>query len=330
VTQHTPKIVVLDGYTTNPGDLSWDALQAHGTLTVHDRTAPDEVVARLADAEIALTNKVPLMRDTLLRLPKLRYIGILATGTNAVDLDAAQQRGIVVSNAPRYSTDSVAQLVFEALLDAVTHAQAHRAAVATGAWERSADFCFNVRTIHELAGKTLGIIGYGTIGAKVATIAAAFGMDVLVAQSLNPDAPKPKAQSPGPETRIPLDALLQTSDFITLHCPLTEWTRGVIGERELGLMKPSAVLINTARGPLVDELALAQALTRGRPAAAYLDVLTTEPPAANHPLLHHPACRITPHIGWTSHEARSRLIAISVRNVAAFLAGAPSNVVSKR
>jgi glycerate dehydrogenase len=300
----------------------------HGELTVHNRTTASDVVTRLAEADLALTNKVVLTGDVLQRLPTLRYVGILATGTNAVDLPAAQQRGIVVSNVPRYSTDSVAQLVFEALLDTMTHGQAHRAAVAEGAWERAQDFCFNVSTVRELAGKTLGIVGFGTIGRKVVQIAQAFGMEVLIAESLNPVHTDTGSQIPTPAARVPLNVLLQTSDFVTLHCPLTERTRGMIGERELGLMKPTAILINTARGPLLDETALARALTQGHPAAAYLDVLSTEPPPANHPLLHHPACKITPHIGWTSREARSRLIEISAGNVAAFLAGAPRNVVT--
>jgi glycerate dehydrogenase len=326
VTASPPQIVVLDGYTTNPGDLSWHSLSRLGTLTVHERTALADVVMRLQHAELALTNKVQLSADVLQQLPRLRYVGILATGTNAVDLAAARRQGIVVCNVPRYSTDSVAQLVFAALLDAATHAPDHRTAVAAGDWERSVDFCFNVATIHELAGKTLGIIGFGTIGRKVAQIAEAFGMHVLVAQSLNPDSPRPEARALPP--RVTLDALLQTSDFVTLHCPLTERTRGLIGERELGLMKPTAILINTARGQLLDEPALARSLDQGRPAAAYLDVLSSEPPPAAHPLLHHPACHTTPHIGWTSQEARSRLIEISADNIAAFLAGSPTNVVN--
>lgn len=328
MTPSRPQIVVLDGYTTNPGDLSWNALAGLGTLTVHERTAPADVVSRLMKAALALTNKVQLSREVLRQLPQLRYVGILATGTNAVDLDAAREQGIVVCNVPRYSTDSVTQLVFEALLDAAIHAQDHRASVAGGTWERAPDFCFNVATIHELAGKTLGIIGFGTIGRKVAQIAAAFGMHVVIGESLNPGALGPEARSPKSEARVPLDTLLQSSDFVTLHCPLTERTRGLIGERELGLMKPSAILINTARGPLLDEQALAQALDQGRLAAAYLDVLSSEPPPAAHPLLHHPQCRITPHIGWTSREARSRLIETSANNVAAFLAGSPINVVN--
>jgi glycerate dehydrogenase len=296
-----------------------------GTLTVHDRSAPGDVVTRLAEATLALTNKVSLNKDILQQLPKLRYIGILATGTNAVDLQTAQAQGIVVCNVPRYGTDAVAQLVFEAILDAATHAQQHRAAVANGAWERADDFCFNVATVREIAGKTLGIIGFGTIGRKVAQIAEAFGMHILVAQSSNPDSPRPEARGLPP--RVTLDALLKTSDFVTLHCPLTAHTRLLIGERELKLMKPSAILINTARGQLLDEMALAQSLSHGRPAAAYLDVLSSEPPPSDHPLLHHPACRITPHFAWTSYEARGRLIEISTHNVAAFLAGSPSNVV---
>jgi glycerate dehydrogenase len=318
------KIVVLDGHTTNPGDLSWESLAKLGELTVHERTADADVVARLSDAEIALINKVQLTRDILLALPKLRYVGILATGTNCVELQAAHELGIVVCNVPSYSTDSVAQLVFEALLDWSTQAQAHRSAVRAGAWVSAPDFSLNVATLQELAGKTLGIVGYGTIGRRVAEIAHAFAMQVLVAQSLRPDGQPSTDARPA---RVPLDELLTRSDFVTLHCPLTQRTRSLMGARELGLMKPTAVLINTARGPLIDELALAGALDRGRPIAAYLDVLSSEPPPADHPLLHHAACRITPHIGWTSREARNRLIQTSTDNVAAFLAGTPSNVV---
>jgi glycerate dehydrogenase len=338
-----PKIVVLDGYTTNPGDLSWRSLEILGELTIYERCSPEDLLPRLADAELALTNKVVLTAETLKALPKLRYVGILATGTNAVDLEAATERGIVVSNVPRYSTDSVAQLVFEAMLDAATHAQLHRTAVARGDWVNAPDFCFNVGTVRELAAKVLGIIGYGAIGRKVEQIALAFGMEVLIAESFNPAPPKAPFDSPSlahgpkpwgersrtPKARVPLNELLARADFVTLHCPLTDRTLKMIGANELALMKDSATLLNMARGPLVDEAALAQALALGRPAAAYLDVLSTEPPPPDHPLLHSPACKITPHIGWTSWEARGRLIEISSQNVAAFLAGTPSNVVTR-
>jgi glycerate dehydrogenase len=319
-----PNIVVLDGYTTNPGDLSWEALERLGALTVHERTAQEHVVSALSEAELALTNKVQLTSEILQALPQLKYIGILATGTNAVDLKAASAQGIVVCNVPRYSTDSVAQLVFEALLDAATHAHDHRNAVRNGAWETAEDFCFNVATVRELAGKTLGIVGYGTIGQKVAHIARAFGMNVLVAQSLSVAAQPPPSAMP----RVPLPELLRAADFVTLHCPLTPTTRGLIGKPALAAMKNTSFLINTARGPLIDEAALAMALDRGQIAGAYLDVLSEEPPAPQHPLLHHPLCKVTPHIGWTSFESRERLLQLSADNIAAFLRGTPIHVVS--
>jgi len=319
-----PKIVVLDGYTTNPGDLSWDPLQQLGQLTVYDRTEQSEVVNRLQGVDLALTNKVLLPQEILSALPALKYIGILATGTNAVDLSAAAGQSIVVCNVPRYSTDSVAQLVIEALLDAATHAGAHRAAVQSGAWANGPDFCFNVATVRELKGMTLGIVGYGTIGRRVAEVASALGMNLLIAESLNgaPSAAK------GDPKREPLASVLQHSDFVTLHCPLTARTRGIIGQKELELMKATAILINTARGPLIDEAALALALNQGQIAGAYLDVLSEEPPLPGDPLLHHPKCKITPHIGWTSREARERLLAVSAQNIEAFLLNKPINVVN--
>lgn len=318
-----PHIVVLDGHTVNPGDLDWEPLGALGLLTVHPRTAPEQVRGRIGDAAVVLTNKV-LLRELELAAPQLHYVGILATGTNAVDLGAARARNITVCNVPAYSTDSVAQLVIENLLDAATSAAAHRAAVAQGHWETSEDFSFNVTTVQELRGQVLGVIGYGSIGSQVARVAQALGMTVLVANSSSLS-PRPLASG---LQRVALPELFCRSDFVTLHCPLNDRTRGLIGENALATMKPSAYLINSARGPLLDEAAVARALDTGRLQGAYLDVLSQEPPAANNPLLHHPRCKITPHIAWTSLQARQRLISVSADNVAAFLRGAPQNVVS--
>lgn len=320
---HGARIVILDGYTVNPGDLDWAPLQALGQLTVHPRSAPDQVLGRIGDANIVLTNKV-LLREAELAAPKLRYVGILATGTNAVDLSAARARNVTVCNVPAYSTDSVVQLVIENLLDAATSAASHRAAVTRGEWEKAEDFCFNVATVRELRGQVLGVVGFGSIGSQVARVAQALGMTVLVAHS---NSPSPRPLDEGLQ-RVTLPELLRQADFVTLHCPLNDSTRGLIGETALATMKPGAFLINTARGPLLDEAALARALDQGRLQGAYLDVLSQEPPAADNPLLHHPRCKVTPHIGWTSLQARRRLISVSAENVAAFLRGAPRNVVS--
>lgn len=319
------RVVVLDGYATVAGDLDWSALHAlfPGEVTVYERTLPGEVVGRAAGAELVLTNKVPLTAAMMECLPQLRYIGVLATGVNIVDVEAAAARGIVVTNVPAYSTPSVAQLAIAHLLN-ITNAVAQYAVEARqGAWSRSPDFSYLSVPVMELAGKVMGIVGYGAIGARVADIALALGMRVVALTS------KPQSSLPAGVTRAEdLDALLATADVVSLHCPLTASTRGMIGERELRLMKPTAILLNTARGPLVDEQALADALSQGRLLAAGLDVMTLEPPREDNPLLREPRCFVTPHIGWASRESRERLMATTVANVEAYLAGAPVNVVA--
>jgi len=315
-------IVVLDGYTLNPGDLSWDGLRALGDCTIHDRTPPDEVVARAQGAEIVLTNKVVLSAEVLAALSALRYVGVLATGYNVVDITAARRRGVVVTNVPAYSTDSVAQLVFALLLELTFHTGHHSRRVQEGAWAASADFTFRDRPMIELAGKTMGIVGFGQIGTAVAAIAAAMGMRILVHARTRPRA------TPAPVDFVDLGALFRRSDVISLHCPLTDETRQLVNASRLALMKPGAYLINTARGPLVDEAALAQALAEGRIAGAGLDVLSTEPPPSDHPLLSAPRCVITPHVGWGTTAARGRLLQGAVDNLRAFLQGSPRNVVT--
>ncbi len=315
-------IVVLDGHTLNPGDLTWSALEALGPCRVFDRTLPGETVARAAEAEIALTNKTVLSRDTLVRLPRLRYIGVLATGYNVVDLAAARERGIAVTNVPGYSTASVVQLTFALLLELTHHVGAHADGVRAGRWSRSADFCYWESPLVELAGLTLGLVGFGNVGRGVARAAAAFGMRVLVHTRTRPTG--------GVEgvTFVDLEAVFRQSDVVSLHCPLTDATRHLVNRERLAWMKPTAFLINTGRGPLVDEAALADALNAGRLAGAGLDVLSTEPPAAGNPLLAAKNCVITPHIGWATRAARERLMRIAVENVRAFQAGQPQNVVS--
>jgi len=315
------KIVVLDGYTLNPGDLSWDPLKALGDCEIHDRTAPGEVSARAADAEILLTNKTVIGRDHFPALPKLRYIGVLATGTNVVDLAEARERGIIVTNVPAYATGSVAQLVFALLLECAWHAGAHSESVRGGAWTRSRDFCFWEYPLVELSGLTMGLIGFGNIGRAVARAASAFDMRVLVCVRRPGEAPA-GVQFAGLET------VFRESDVLSLHCPLTPETRHLINAQRLAWMKPGAFLINTGRGPLIDEAALAAALNSGRLAGAGLDVLSVEPPSADNPLLSAKNCVITPHIGWATGAARARLMKTVVENVRAFLAGKPQNVVN--
>lgn len=317
------KIIVLDGYGLNPGDLSWDALKRLGDLTVYDRTAPDEVVARAAGAEIVLTNKTVIDRQTIDSLPDLKYIGVLATGYNVIDIEAARSRGVVVSNIPSYSTDSVAQMVFSLLLAITNGVEHYTAANRAGRWSRNPDFCYWDMPLTELAGKCFGIVGFGHIGSKVAAIAAAFGMRVMALSS------KAAAELPaGVEKASDLAHLLRESDVVSLHCPLTPSTEHLINDTTLALMKPTVILINTGRGPLVDEQALARALNAGRLRGAGLDVLSCEPPAIDNPLLYARNCYTTPHLGWATYEARSRLMDIAVANVANFLAGTPTNVVS--
>jgi glycerate dehydrogenase len=316
------KIVLLDAHTANPGDVSWAPLQAIAPCDIHPRTPLAETVARCADADVIITNKAVLNREVIAALPKLKYIGVTATGYNVVDVAAAKERGIVVTNVPGYSSPAVAQLVFALLLELTNHVGHHAQTVRDGRWVACPDFCYWDHPIIELSGRTLGIIGYGDIGSAVARIAVAFGMKVL--------ASKREWKTPPPEGVTPasIDEVFAHSDAISLHCPLTDATKHLVGERTLGLMKPTAFLINTGRGPLVDEAALAQALNEGRIAGAGLDVLSVEPPKAENPLLTAKNCLITPHIGWASHEARLRLIDLTASNLRAFLDGTPVNVVS--
>jgi glycerate dehydrogenase len=320
------KIVVLDGYTLNPGDLSWQALEALGDCMVYARTPKELVIERAAGAEVVLTNKVVLGSEQLAQLPQLRYIGVLATGYNVVDVEAARQRNITVTNVPAYSTASVAQMVFALLLELSQQVGHHARLVREGRWTASADFCFWDRPLVELDGLTLGIVGFGAIGRRVARLARAFGMEVLV-HTAHPD--KYRETAEGREARfVGLDDLFRTGDAISLHCPLTEETRALVDARRLELMKPTAFLLNTGRGPLVDEAALAAALNAGRIAGAGLDVLSVEPPPVGNPLLQAANCCITPHIAWATRAARQRLITTAVENLRAYLSGAPQNVVN--
>lgn len=316
------KIVLLDTHTANPGDVSWAPLQAIAPCDIHPRTPLAETVARCADADVIITNKAVLNREIIAALPKLKYIGVTATGYNVVDVAAAKERGIVVTNVPGYSSPAVAQLVFALLLELTNHVGHHAQTVRDGRWVACPDFCYWDHPIIELSGRTLGIIGYGDIGSAVARIAVAFGMKVLASKR------EWKTSPPEGVTPASIDEVFAQSDAISLHCPLTDATKHLVGERTLGLMKPTAFLINTGRGPLVDEAALAQALNEGRIAGAGLDVLSVEPPKAENPLLTAKNCLITPHIGWASHEARLRLIDLTASNLRAFLDGTPVNVVS--
>lgn len=318
------KITVLDGYTLNPGDLSWDELKLLGEVTVYDRTLPEEVLARSEKAEILLTNKTVLNRETIEKLPDLKYIGVLATGYNVVDIRAAEENGIIVTNIPAYSTASVAQTVFALLLAVTNRVEHYTTENHSGRWSRSDDFCYWDFPLMELAGKTFGIVGLGNIGKNVSQIALAFGMRVLALTS------KSAEELPGGvEKAASLETLLAESDVLSLHCPLTEKTRNMINAETLSKMKPSAILINTGRGPLIDETALAEALNRGELRGAGLDVLSSEPPLADNPLLSARNCFVTPHIAWATVEARRRLMATAVSNVASFLTGHPRNVVGK-
>lgn len=314
------EIVVLDGFTTNPGDLSWAPLEAIGPVTVYDRTPPTEILSRAKEAEIVITNKTVLTEDVIAALPKLRYVGLLSTGTNAVDLKACAARGIAVTNVPGYSTEDVAQLTFALILELALHVGHHSQRVHGGVWTACRDFCFWETPLLELAGKTLGIVGYGAIGSRVCEIAKAFRMHVLVYTRT------PKAL-PEDVTAVPLEDLLRQADFVSLHCPLTEANEYMINAETLAMMKPGSFIINTARGGLMDEAALAAALNEGRLAGAGVDVLSTEPPKADNPLLTAPNCIITPHIAWAATDARSRLIAIVANNVRAFLQGERHNRV---
>lgn len=315
-------IVVLDGHTLNPGDLTWDALKSLGPCEIFERTSPDQILERAANAEIVLTNKVILNRETISRLPRLRYIGVLATGYNVVDIAAARERNIPVTNIPDYGTSSVAQHTFALLLELTHHVGHHAQTVRDGRWSRSADFCYADFPLLELDGLTLGLVGFGRIGREVAKIAQAFGLRVLVHSRTRPD-----ALPPGVEF-VALDEVFSRADIVSLHCPLTPDTKNLVNAARLGAMKPGAFLLNTSRGPLVDEPALAAALNTGRIAGAALDVLSTEPPPADNPLLTAKNCLITPHIGWATRAARERLMKIAVANIRAFLNGTAQNVVN--
>lgn len=317
------KIVVLDGQMMNPGDLSWDALRMLGECDIHSRTLPDQVVSRAAGAEAVLTNKVVLNEAVLSQLPALRYIGVTATGYNVVDVGVAAKRGITTTNVPGYSGLSVAQHTFALLLELTNRVGAHAAAVQDGAWVRSPDFCFWNGSLMELKGLTLGIIGSGDIGRAVARIGVAFGMRVLL-HSRHPPVQVPE----GVEWVGSRDQVLCEADVLTLHCPLTSETQHLINTNSLAQMKPTAYLINTARGGLVDEAALAEALREGRIAGAAVDVLSSEPPMADNPLLSAPNCVITPHLAWATLAARQRLMREVVENLAAFQQGTPRNIVS--
>ena len=314
------KIVVLDGYTMNPGDLSWEGLEGLGECAVYERTPPERVVERAAGAEVVLTNKVVLDGAVMARLPALRYIGVLATGYNVVDTAAARERGIVVTNVPAYSTRSVAQLVMALVLELAHHVGDHSRGVHEGRWTRSPDFAYWDWPLVELDGLVMGIVGFGQTGRAVADLTRAFGMRVLV-HTRTPTA------GPGVEF-VDLATLLRRSDVVSLHCPLTPETEGLVNAKRLALMKPTAFLINTSRGPVVNERDLADALNAGRIAGAGLDVLSTEPPKADNPLLGAKNCFITPHFAWATRAARERMMKTVVANVRAFLAGRPQNVVN--
>lgn len=317
------KIVVLDGYTLNPGDLSWAGLEKLGKLTVYDRTTQDQLLERCKDAEVVFTNKTPVGAAFIRQLPALKFIGVLATGFNIVDVDAAKEKGVVVCNVPGYSTRSVAQLVFAMVLELCHHVQRHSDTVMAGRWAASPDFCYWDYPLIELADKTIGIIGYGSIGQQVGDLATAFGMNVLGSARNHTD------QSKRPNFRwSSLEELLAQSDIVSIHCPLTPETKGLINAENLRRMKRSAFLINTSRGPLVVDADLAEALKTGVIAGAGIDVLSSEPPPADNPLFGVQNCLITPHIAWATKEARARLMDKTVDNLAAFLVGTPVNVVN--
>lgn len=315
------KIVELDGYAANPGDLTWEGLKALGEFVLYDRTPPELVVERAKDADIILINKIQVTDEVMSQLPRLKYIGVLATGYNVVDIEAAHRRGIVVTNIPAYSTDSVAQATFALLLSVVNRVEHYAVANREGRWSKNPDFCYWDTPLMELAGKTFGIVGLGNIGMRVATIARDFGMDVFAVTSKNP------ASLPVGVQKTTLEGLLAVSDVLSLHCPLTESTRHLMNERTLGMMKQGAILLNTGRGPLVDEQAVAHALENGHLGAYAADVMTNEPPERDNPLFAQPNAFITPHIAWATREARERLMNIAVGNVKAFIDGCPVNMV---
>lgn len=315
------KIVILDGYTVNPGDLSWEEIENLGSCTIYERTAPEETIPRAKDADAVFTNKVLLNQEVINQLPQLKYIGVLATGYNVVELEAAANAGIVVTNIPAYSTASVAQMVFSHILHQVQKISLHAVSVQNGEWAESIDFSYHLTPQTELAGKTLGIIGFGQIGQTVAKLGIAFGMNILYNN-------RSKKETSLQAQQVDLNTLLAESDFISINCPLTDENEGFINKTAIDKMKSSAILINTGRGQLINEKDLADALNSGRIAGAGLDVLSTEPPAHDNPLLTANNCHITPHIAWATTEARTRLIEIAGKNLKAFIEGKPQNVVN--
>ena len=320
------KIVVLDGYTLNPGDLSWDGIKQYGDLTVHDRTAfdPETVIKTIGDAEIIFTNKTPLPKKVLEKVPAVKYIGVLATGYNVVDVVAAREFGIAVTNIPTYGTVAVAQFTMALLLEICHHVGAHSDAVKKGDWENSIDFCFWNYPLFELAGKTMGLIGFGRIGQATAKVAQAFGLNILAYDT---------HQNPELESKTckyaSFDELLGQSDIISLHCPLMESTSGIINKSNIAKMKDGVIILNTSRGPLVVEEDLREALDSGKVAAAGVDVVSAEPIKSDNPLLKAKNCIITPHIAWAPKESRIRLMNTAVENLGAFLNGTPVNVVNQ-
>ena len=311
-------IVILDGFTANPGDISWAAIEALGNCKIYDRTGEADVVARAADADIVLTNKTLITQKSLAALPRLRYIGVLATGYNTVDVQAAQQRGILVCNVPEYSTPNVTQAVFALLLELTNRTGHHSQTVHEGRWSASPDFCYWDGELVELAGRTLGIVGYGRIGKAVAAVGSAFGMQILAHRRTASDDPQ----------FVSLDRLLSESDVVSLHCPLVPDTKELINAAKLAQMKPSAFLINTARGALIHEPDLAAALNTERIAGAGLDVLSVEPPLASNPLLSARNCVMTPHIAWATRNARLRLLEVTAANIRSYLLNRPQNVIT--
>lgn len=316
------KIVILDGYSVNPGDLSWEELEACGELTVYDRTNTEDILKRTKNADAILTNKVVISSEIINKLPNLKYIGVLATGYNVVDIEAAKKRGIAVTNVPAYSTNSVVQMTFAHILN-LTNRVAHYAHEnRKGKWSASPDFCYWDTNLGEIAGKTLGVVGLGNIGYKVACIARDFGMDVFACTSKN------SADLPDGIQKVTFNGLLGISDILTLHCPLTPQTKEMINKDTLSQMKRGALLINTGRGALVNDKDVAQALCEGQLGGYGADVMTQEPPKPDNPLLSAPNAYLTPHIAWATLEARKRLVSIASANVAAFVQGSPKNVVS--
>ena len=314
-------IVILDGYALNPGDLSYDCLRKFGELTVYDRTTPEELISRAIDADALLTNKVVLGEKEFAQLPRLRYIGVQATGYNVVDVEAARRHGITVTNIPAYSTASVAQMVMAHLLNITQRVDYYAEQNRAGRWATNPDFCYWDTPLIELADKQMGIIGFGRTGSAVAHLAQAFGMKVAAYTS------KPQEELPEGILKMSLEELFHTSDVVSLHCPLTPTTHHLVNAERLALMKPTAILINTARGPIIDEQALADALNSESIYAAGIDVLTEEPPRQGSPLLSARNCFVTPHIAWATLEARTRLLKICEENLRAFIEGHPQNVV---